>query len=530
VFPGVFANQGQTEALDKLTEFLNSDKQAFLLQGKGGTGKTTIIKKIIADAQKQGKTILGIAPSHKAKKVLSKSLGKDVNVATLAAALAIKLNEVTGEFQPDQYARDLGRIPIKKVSLVILDESSMVSDKLLEEIKKFLSPNAKIIFMGDKAQLPPVGQETDSKVFDVKNGYELTEKMRQAATSPIINIGTIVSNNVESSQRVTNPITDAMREDITDSVSGSSITWESDESKALRQFAEDFKQADGDVNYVKVVTFNNEDNPNPQSVKNLNTKIRKILYGDQIDNKQFINGELLTAYDSFGGEEPLFFNSEDFTVVDSKLVPNYNVTASAFSRKAGNRNLNLNFDVVLLTLKNEDGKLIHNVPVIAESSKLAYDALIKRLDVEDKQLMYKVIKKYANLQYGYAITSHKAQGSTYTNVYVMEDNIMGKSNGGNTKSKNQSLYVAVSRPTTKLVMVSSKNSKIAPGLSNLNFEALGNAGAFDSSNFNPEYYEGRTKDEGPSEEDWAAYYGDEMLEESPISEENVENYSLLCGK
>ena len=530
LFPGVYANQGQTEALDKLTEFLNSDKQAFLLQGKGGTGKTTIIKKIIADAQKQGKTILGIAPSHKAKKVLSKSLGKDVNVATLAASLAIKLNDATGEFQPDEFARNKGRIPIKNASVIIIDESSMVSDKLLEEIKKFLSPDAKIIFMGDRAQLPPVGQETDSKVFDIKNGYELTEKMRQAATSPIINIGTIISNNVESNQRVTNPITDAMREDITDPVSGSSITWESDESKALRQFAEDFKEANGDVNYVKVVTFNNENNSNSQSVKNLNNKIRKILYGEKSNTEQFVNGELLTAYDTFGGQEPLFYNSEDFTVENSELVPNYTMTASASSKAKGERNLKLTFDVVLLTLKNEDGKLIPNVPVIAESSKEAYNALINELSKKDLQLMYAVKEKYANLQYGYAITSHKAQGSTYTNVYVMEDNIMGQSNGGSIKSKNQSLYVAVSRPTTKLVMVSSKNSKIAPGLSNLNFEALGNAGAFNSSNFNPENYEGRTKDEGPSEEDWAAYYGDEILEESPISEENVENYSLLCGK
>jgi exodeoxyribonuclease-5 len=532
LFPGVFANQGQTEALDKLTEFLNSDKQAFLLQGKGGTGKTTIIKKIIADAQKQGKTILGIAPSHKAKKVLSKSLGKDVNVATLAASLAIKLNDATGEFQPDEFARSKGRIPIKNASLVIIDESSMVSDKLLEEIKKFLGPNAKIIFMGDRAQLPPVGQETDSKVFDVKNGYELTEKMRQAATSPIINIGTIVSNNVESSQRVTNPITDAMREDITDSVSGSSITWESDESKALRQFAEDFKEADGDVNYVKVVTFNNENNSNSQSVKNLNDKIRKILHGEKSNTEQFVDGELLTAYDTFGGQEPLFYNSEDFTVENSELVPNYTMTASASSRAKGERNLKLTFDVVLLTLKNEDGKIIPNIPVIAESSKQAYNALIAELSKKDLQLMYAVKEKYANLQYGYAITSHKAQGSTYTNVYVMEDNIMGKSNGGSVKSKNQSLYVAVSRPTTKLVMVSSKNSKIAPGLSNLNFEALGNAGAFSSSNFNPEDYEGRIRDEGPSEDDWELFNrsNDEMLEESPISEENVENYSLLCGK
>jgi ATP-dependent exoDNAse (exonuclease V) alpha subunit len=67
-------------------------------------------------------------------------------------------------------------------------------------------------------------------------------------------------------------------------------------------------------------------------------------------------------------------------------------------------------------------------------------------------------KIFANLQYGYCSTAHKAQGSTYTNTYVIEDNIMSEyTNLSNNKAKNQALYVAVSRPTTKLVMFSENN-------------------------------------------------------------------------
>jgi hypothetical protein len=148
------------------------------------------------------------------------------------------------------------------------------------------------------------------------------------------------------------------------------------------------------------------------------------------------------------------------------------------------------------------------------------------------------------IDFGHAVTIHKSQGSTVKNVFVDANTLpkgtssqLFKNNTLIGNEKHSLIYVAMSRASEKLVVNNEQMSnfyslqdKIAPGLSNLNFEALGNAGAFDSSNFNPEYYEGRTKDEGPSEEDWAAYYGDEMLEESPISEENVENYSLLCGK
>ena len=129
LFPGVYANKGQQEAIDLLTNFLDSDKTAFLLQGKGGTGKTTIIKKIVEEAKAKGRTVLGIAPTHKAKKVLASSV-KGIKTTTLAAALAIKLDETTGNFSPDEYARSRGRVPIKNADFIVIDESSMVSDKL----------------------------------------------------------------------------------------------------------------------------------------------------------------------------------------------------------------------------------------------------------------------------------------------------------------------------------------------------------------------------------------------------------------
>ena len=78
---------------------------------------------------------------------------------------------------------------------------------------------------------------------------------------------------------------------------------------------------------------------------------------------------------------------------------------------------------------------------------------------DDKQLAFALKGKYANIQYGYAITSHRAQGSTYTNTYVFEDNILGPTNAGDAVTKNKSLYVAVSRPTTKLVMISERNGE-----------------------------------------------------------------------
>lgn len=520
LFPGAYANQGQTEAIDKIKEFLASDERAFLLRGRGGTGKTAIIKKIV-ESLPSG-SVLAIAPNHKPKKVLNSSINADrtspINTVTLASALAIKLNETTGKFEPNEYARKKGRIPIKKAKYIIIDESSMISDKLLDEINKF-TQGAKIIFMGDRAQLPPIGQETDSKVFNLKNNYTLTEIMRQGATSPIIGLGKVVSENVESTNIIANPITNDMRVDAFDPVSGSSVEWVSNEDVALNQFVSDIKNANEDVNFAKIVTFNNENNNSGQSVKNLNIKVRNKLFGTEGAKQQFNQGELLTAYDSFGGEIPIFDNSEDFFVIDSNLKTNVPIKVSAISEAKGYREITLNFDIVYLNLKADDGRSLPPIPVIANSSKQNYEQALSTLLSKDPQMYYALKNQIANLQYGYAVTSHKAQGSTYTNVYVMEDNIMGSSNGGSIKSKNQSLYVAISRPTTKLVMVSTKNT-VKPTVP-FNIANLAQLGV------NPADY---TSPKPTGESETPQIIGEDLLGESSISREAIENYLLICGK
>jgi len=529
LFPGVYANAGQRKAIDLLKAFLEDKQPEFLLQGKGGTGKTTIIKKILEDAAKKRMRVLAVAPTHKAKKVLGKSM-TGVKTATLASALAIKLDETTGKFLPDQYARDRNRVPVKNADLIIIDESSMISDKLLDELREMAERGTKIIFMGDRAQLPPVGQETDSKVFDISNGYELTEKMRQAATSPIIGIGSKVAANVETTgQRVANPITQTDRVTQTDDVSGSSIIWEDSERVALDQFVEDIQQANGDVNYAKIVTFNNQSHSSPQSVKSLNNKVRYKLFGEDARTTQFMEGELLTAYDTFGGEDPLFYNSEDFLVKSSERVGPKEFTLKTYSAKKGERIITVTVDVTYLGLTNEDGNLLKElVPVVSQEGKAEYDKLLADLFKTDPQMAYKLKDKFANLEYGYAVTSHKAQGSTYTNVYVMEDNIMGPSNGGSIKAKNQSLYVAVSRPKTKLVMVSNKNGE-AP-VKGLNLGKItGGASLAEPfpSNFSDK------DDQGPSPEDLDLFnraFSDESLATREMDEDMYQKYLLICGK
>lgn len=469
LFPGIYANKGQTEALDLLYEFLRSDEKVFMLCGKGGTGKTTIIKKMIEHYP--GK-LGGIAISHKAKKVLGLSIGHD-KVMTVASALCIKLNEETGEFTIDEYERNKDEIPLSKWDLTLVDEASMISDEIIKEIKKVKKKNGKIIFLGDDAQLPPVGSNSISSVFKIKNQYILTEKMRQAATSPIINIGEIININQGSKNPLLRALKPEDRVNRYDELSDSSVLFESDEKKVLNMYVEDFKLSKGNTDFCKMVTFNNENHNHPQSVKNLNIKIRELLWGKE--PKDYNIGEMLTAYDSYyqrkligyRGSTPmyssacLFYNSEDFVVVDVGDIFNKEVELTYYSRFTHEHyDYEGQFEVIELTLQNNDTHEIINVEILTSNGKQKLIEECKYLWNYSKKLFYDLKNLFPNLQYGYAITSHKAQGSSYINTYVFEDNILGNSNGSSIQAKNQSLYVAVSRPRKKLVMLSKYNNPI----------------------------------------------------------------------
>lgn len=468
LFPGVYANHGQTEALDLLYAFLKSDDIVFMLCGRGGTGKTTIIKKVI---ENYPGNIGGIAISHKAKKVLGVSIGQN-KVMTVASALCIKLNEHTGEFSPDLFKRkDPNNIPITKMDLIIVDEASMISDEIIKEIKEFKKKGAKIIFVGDDAQLPPVGKTGVSSVFNIKNNYILTEKMRQASTSPIINIGELINDNQKAEETVLRALTSEDRVNMYDPVSESSVLFESDENKVLDMFVEDFNNCNGDTDYCKMVTFNNENHKHPQSVKNLNAIIRSKIWGDNPED--YYVGEILTAYDSFYKSEMrgktrsgkpirssicVFNNSEDFTVCDVSDKYNKQVNLEFYDSRQGKYfKLGESFECYDLSIVNNDTRDIETVPVLSSEGKIKFQETLVDLWKNCKKLYYDAKAQFANLLYGYAITSHKAQGSSYTNCYVFEDNILGNSNGSSVEAKNQSLYVAVSRPRKKLVILSSVN-------------------------------------------------------------------------
>lgn len=117
-----------------------------IICGKPGAGKTTLLKCAGPLLEQGGKKIFYAAPTGKAAKRMSQSLGRVAT--TIHRLLNIGVDGEQG---------GAAGSAIKDADAVVLDESSMIDSKMLLRILRSLSPKTALIFLGDPDQLPSVG-------------------------------------------------------------------------------------------------------------------------------------------------------------------------------------------------------------------------------------------------------------------------------------------------------------------------------------------------------------------------------------
>ena len=171
----------QREALGILYEYIEepSPYALFLLTGYAGTGKTFLLRTIADLAQRAGLRVELMASTGRAAKVLSASTGRPASTIhrTIYRA-STQMQEEGGSFQ-------LGRVSTTTPTLFIVDEASMISGdtgemtpfgsgNLLDDLLSYVwsADEAKLIFVGDTAQLPPVG----TPLSDALNAEILTSR------------------------------------------------------------------------------------------------------------------------------------------------------------------------------------------------------------------------------------------------------------------------------------------------------------------------------------------------------------------
>jgi exodeoxyribonuclease-5 len=210
---------GQDKLLGELALFLTiSWKQQnalFILRGYAGTGKTTIVKALVDVLPQLGKKTVLLAPTGRAAKVLTTYTRKEANTIHRKIYFARTNKDGLIDLKP--------QVNYHKHTLFIVDEASMIQHtmssegalfatrNLLDDLFQFVysGENCRMLFIGDAAQLPPVGLD-HSPALDhdfLKNAYhlnidmfELTEVVRQAKESGILVNATQVRQQIQNKQ------------------------------------------------------------------------------------------------------------------------------------------------------------------------------------------------------------------------------------------------------------------------------------------------------------------------------------------
>ena len=216
---GLTPTTEQEQAIDVFTQFMTdrSEQVAMILRGSAGTGKTSLAGAIVKALAALKQKLILLAPTGRAAKVFSLYAGH----AAYTIHRRIYRQKTAGDLSSFNLNNNLNRD-----TLFIIDEASMISNLgfgdsafgsgcLLDDLMEFVynGQNCRMLLIGDKAQLPPVGEdESPALMADVLRGYgmtvyecDLNQVLRQSEASGILwnatRIRSFFSRNEEGGMR-----------------------------------------------------------------------------------------------------------------------------------------------------------------------------------------------------------------------------------------------------------------------------------------------------------------------------------------
>lgn len=199
--------QEQANALDVFARFLTdrNPQVVMILRGSAGTGKTSLSGAIVRTLQAIRQKVMLLAPTGRAAKVFSLNSGTPAYTIHRRIYREKSFSGVDGQFNlNDNLFTD---------TLFMVDEASMVANMglggmnfgsgcLLDDLVHFVyqGRNDSLMLIGDKAQLPPVGEEESPALnAAMLQGYGLTvyecdlnEVLRQSEQSGILYNATMI--------------------------------------------------------------------------------------------------------------------------------------------------------------------------------------------------------------------------------------------------------------------------------------------------------------------------------------------------
>lgn len=468
--------KSQEKAVDGIIDFIAQpfDSNDFVrsISGPGGTGKTFITNYIIRHCKFSDSIIRCAAPTHKACRVLSNALnGKKVD--TIQSLLGLRLNLSLEDFNPVRPQFDpIGRNKLQDKTdytrLLIIDEASMIPTKLYNYlIKVCKSKCCKVITIGDASQLSPVNERKSVAFANNSDIYYLKEIVRQEANNPITDLLKIVRDDIKNKTYRFVDYLNVYPNRYNEIGEGYSVVPKAQFANIIsREFNN--PEYTSNIDMYRVIAYTNI------AVSSWNNYVRNIIVKDAYKSVLTKN-DLVMSYKNLVDEfnSQILINSEEYIVKD---------ISDFVDRKYGFKGIMVKFQAIhggkvtppILIINHKDRETLvayYNIvngmmrDAMNETDHSARTKLWKKYyefknkyllctNILDKNDPTKIVLD-RDIDYGFAITAHKSQGSTYENVFVDLNDMLYDKNGHvytNVDDVLRRVYVAFSRAKHSLTI------------------------------------------------------------------------------
>jgi hypothetical protein len=383
----------QQSALDGIINFIYNDPEnCAVLYAAAGCGKT-FLTQVIANKVRGTHRVAGVAPTHKARKVLDKFLNKGSLIKIKTLTVASLLNTMRGHSYIGTKRYERGQdTKMTLFDLFLIDEASMITDTDVDLIMNYaVEFKRKILFIGDKYQIPNPSQKyklnngiatkRDSKAFELTKSFELTTIVRQREGNPIVNVYKEIRDAINEGR-------EPEYEYKTNVVNNCGVQFYNKQDEWYAKIKNVFlilTENKEPLHLTRIIAYTNE------NVKNHNLMIRRLYkrgQGPEI-------GELLMGYANIGWPVPVIENGQDYYVQDVIHTTIHTVPGAgslAFKRLVG--------DLVTLTEPDDEKGRTVFVPDIsaAENNELLQE-LIERGELVNRNRSTKNdFKRYAEIK------------------------------------------------------------------------------------------------------------------------------------
>lgn len=410
--------ESQVVGFEALKRWVDSDEPYFILGGSAGVGKTYLTKEFV---ELFGNRLALTATTHKACGVLAEATGNHLTTKTIHSTLGLKLTRDGFDYVLKQ---NLDKLidNLSGVDIVVVDEGYTLGKEVISFIEEDVRINKrKYLFIGDICQVLPVN-EKESLINNFCEPHILTEIVRQAKNSPIINIATQLRDRILNSSREK-----IVLENI-ETPLGSIYVLNDD------QFDDAVYDNDFNDGQDKIISWTN-------SKVNVYNAFVNHRYG--IVDTPFVEGSRVLFNEAvFVGDDMIVQNSHETVVKSIELTTH----------------VKSNLPVYRVKVEEPSQDTFYVKPLeCLDKYEEYFDGLIKA--AKENRSLYKVFfdekESFADIRPVYSSTVHKAQGSTYRDVYIDLPDIM---KNYNVDEKWRLLYTAITRSSRNVFFKAGKDN------------------------------------------------------------------------